>query len=238
MTLNQIKMAIYSLYLTNKFGFKLKKANDAVELVKLRLEYAEALLGRLNISADVKGAEKIEQGGQYLIISNHRSIIDPLLVEVALKNKGVTGLWVSKKELYNSLFFGMFTRNAGTILLDRESSQMSGFFKDVKENVKQGNTICIFPEGGRNKTDAPLAPFKEGSQLIAIKNRLPILPIFIKTNANEILMNAIKNNSKNLKIRVEVGGLIDCKDRSKTLEESYREQFNEPKGSYSIETAH
>ena len=226
MILHQIRIAVYSLYLTNKFGFIFKKISDAVEVTKVRLEYAETLLGRLKISIEVKGTEKIEQNGQYLIISNHRSIIDPLIIEIALKNKGIHGLWVAKKELYNSFFFGKFTRNAGSILLDRESNQMSVFFKDVKKNVAQGNTICIFPEGGRNKTDAPLAPFKDGSQLIAMKNRLPILPIFIKTNSNEVLMEAIKHNPNDLNISVEIGDVIDYKDRSKTLEESYRQQFN------------
>ncbi len=226
MSLNQIKIALYSLFLTNKFGLKLRKVNDAVEVTKLRLEYAETLLSRLNISVEVDGVEKIEQGGQYLIISNHRSIIDPLIVEMALKNKGINSLWIAKKELYNSFFFGTFTRNAGTILLDRDSKQMSLFFKQIKTKVAQGYSICIFPEGTRNKDNAPSPEFKEGSQIIAMKNRLKILPVFIKTNSNEVLMEAIKNNTSDLKVTIEIGDLIDYKDRSRTLKESYRLRFN------------
>jgi 1-acyl-sn-glycerol-3-phosphate acyltransferase len=82
------------------------------------------LLSKLNIDVEVIGREKIEQGSQYLIVSNHRSIIDPLVIEIALKDKDVHGLWIAKKELFNSFFFGTFTRNSGSILLDRESSQM------------------------------------------------------------------------------------------------------------------
>ena len=226
MSLNQIKIALYSLFLTNKFGFKLRKVNDVVEVTKLRLEYAETLLSRLNISVEVNGAKKIDQGGQYLIMSNHRSIIDPLIVEIALKNKGINSLWIAKKELYNSFFFGTFTRNAGSILLDRDSKQMSLFFKEVKTNVAQGYSICIFPEGTRNKDNAPLSEFKDGSQIIAMKNRLKILPVFIKANTNEVLMEAIKNNTSDLKVTIEIGDLIDYKDRSRTLEESYRQRFN------------
>jgi len=226
LSLNQIKIALYSLFLTHKFGLKLKKVNDAVEVTKLRLEYAETLLSRLNITVEVKGAEKIDQGGQYLIISNHRSIIDPLIVEVALKHKNVNGLWVAKKELYNSFFFGTFTRNAGSILLDRDSKQMSSFFKDIKMNVAQGYSICVFPEGTRNKSETPLSDFKEGSQIIAMKNRLQILPVFINANTNAILMDAIKNNTKDLKVSIEIGDLIDYKDRSRTLEETYKQRFS------------
>lgn len=226
MSLNQIKIALYSLFLTNKFGLKLRKVNDATEITKLRLEYAETLLSRLNISVAVDGAEKIDQGGQYLIISNHRSIIDPLIVEMALKNKGINSLWIAKKELYNSFFFGTFTRNAGSILLDRDSKKMSSFFKKIKTNVTQGYSICIFPEGTRNKDDALPSEFKEGSQIIAIKNRLKILPVHIKTNTNKVLMESIQDNTNEFKVTIEVGDLIDYKDRSKTLEELYKLRFN------------
>ena len=57
-----------------------------------------------------------------------RSIIDPPIIEVALKHTTIFGPWISKKELYNSFFFGLFVRNAGSILLDREKSQMRNNF--------------------------------------------------------------------------------------------------------------
>ena len=226
MSLNQIKIALYSLFLINKYGLKLKKVNDAVQVTKLRLEFAETLLSRLNISVEVDGVEKIDQGDQYLIISNHRSIIDPLIVEIALKSKGINSLWIAKKELYNSFFFGTFTRNAGTILLDRDSKKMSSFFKEIKTNVAQGYSICIFPEGTRNKDDALMSEFKDGSQIIAMKNKLKILPVLIKTNTNEVLRKSIQNSTNGFKVTIEIGDLIDYKDRSRTLEKLYKLQFN------------
>ena len=226
MTLNQIKSALYALILTNKYGLKMRKARNPEELTKLRLEYSEVLLSKLNIDVEVIGAEKIEQNGQYLIVSNHRSIIDPLIVEIAFKNKGVHSLWIAKKELFNSYFFGVFTRNSGSILLDRESSQMGSFFNDVKAAVAEGYSISVFPEGSRNKGEAPLSEFKKGSQLIAVKNRLPMLPVFIRTNANTVLMESIKYNTRGLSVTIEIGDLIDYKDRSRTLEETYKHQFD------------
>jgi 1-acyl-sn-glycerol-3-phosphate acyltransferase len=226
LTLNQIKSAIYALFLTNKYGIKLRKVHDPVEVTRLRLEYAEVLLSKLNISVEVEGAEKIDQGGQYLILSNHRSVIDPLVVEIALKNKDIPSLWIAKKELFNSFFFGSFTRSAGSILLDRDSKQMGSFFKDIKTRVEQGYSINVFPEGVRNKENSILSEFKNGSEVIAMKNRLQILPVFIKDNANAVLMEAIKYNTRDLKVTIEVGDLIDYKDRSRTLEESYRHRFD------------
>ena len=219
-------MALYALYLTNKFGFKLKKASSNAEKKKLRVEYSDTLLSRLNIETIVSGADKIDPDGRYLVISNHRSIIDPCMIEQALKHTPILGLWISKKELYNSFFFGMFVRNGGSILLDRGSKQMAPFFKSIKEGLSKNASICMFPEGTRNTEGTGLAEFKEGSQLIAIKNRLPILPIYIKSNANDILRRAITKREKNLRIEIEIGDVIDYKDRSMSLEQAYRKMFD------------
>jgi len=217
-------MAFYSTYLTNKFGWLLKKVKTSTEKMDLRLEYSHTLLKKLNMRVTVINPEKLPKDGNYLLISNHRSIVDPLIIEQALETTKVRGYWVAKKELYNSFFFGTFTRNAGTILLDREASSMSGFFKDAKAVVKEGHSIFIFPEGTRNKENIPLSTFKEGSRLIALKNRLPILPVFIKTHANDVLKEAINKRTKNLNIDIEIGDIIDYKDKT-PLEENYRKMF-------------
>lgn len=225
MNLNQIKQLFYALYLTNSFGFKLKKTKDPLEKKKIRLAYSKAQLNALNIDVKIENTEKLPKEGQYLLVSNHRTIIDPPLIEIALENTKIFGLWVSKKELYNSFFFGLFVRNAGSILIDREKSQMSGFFADIKKGVKEGNSIFIFPEGTRNKTDALLAVFKEGSRIIALKNRLPMLPVYIKGNAAEVLKEALKDSSKKREITVIIGDIIDYKEKG-DLETFYRERFS------------
>jgi len=179
----------------------------------------------MDIHLKLLNPQKLPQTGQFLLISNHRSVIDPLIIELTTKDTDLFGHWVSKKELYNSLFFGGFVRNAGTVLLDRESSQMSGFFSEIKSCVKAGDSIYIFPEGTRNTTEKALAEFKEGSRIIAMKNRLPILPVYIRTNANDVLMAALKSNQKGTTIEVEIGDIIDYKDRSLTLDEAYKKTF-------------
>ncbi|WP_258238870.1 lysophospholipid acyltransferase family protein [Arcobacter sp. CECT 8985] len=225
LNLKKTKIALYAMFLTNKYGLKLKKTKNSKEKMNLRLEYSSKLLEKLNISVNVLNKDKIPSSGQFLLVSNHRSIIDPLIIEIALKNSSIKGFWVAKKELYNSLFFGSFTKNAGSILIDRESSNMSDFFKRTKEIVKEGHSIFIFPEGTRNTTNEVLNGFKDGSKLIALKNRLDILPIFIKTNANEALKQAIENGKENIKIDVLMGEPISYKDRT-SLEENYKKQFN------------
>ncbi len=226
MTFHQIKMAIYATFLTNYYGFKLKNSSSAKNKKKLRIAYAEQLLAKLNIEIKVTNPEALPADGQFLLLCNHRTIIDPVIVELVTKNSTIFGHWVSKKELYNSFFFGLFVRNGGSVLLDRDSKQMNSFFGDVKECVKNGNSIYMFPEGTRNKTDSALIPFQGGAQIIALKNRLPILPLYIKGKANDILIAAIKDATQKRMIEVEVGAVIDSKDRSLPLEEAYKAQFN------------
>lgn len=60
---------------------------------------------------------------------------------------------------------------------------------------------------------------------MALKNRINILPVFIKTNANQVLKEAIEKRTKNLKIQIEIGDIIDYKDKL-PLEEIYKKQFN------------
>ena len=224
MNLGSIKHLLIGLYLTNSYGLKLRKTEDPKEKKRLRLAYAKAQLSALNITVSVENPEMVPKDGKYLLISNHRSIIDPPILEMALYNSALYGLWISKKELYNSPFFGLFVRNGGSILLDREKRQMSGFFADVKKGVSEGSSIFIFPEGTRNKTDKPLGTFKDGSRIIAMKNRLPILPVYIQTHAGETLKAAIKDDKTPREIVVRFGEPLPYKSRE-NLEIAYREAF-------------
>ena len=224
MTFNAIKQLFYGLYLTNSFGFRLRNETNPMEIKKLRLAYSQAQLDTLNITVTVENKENLPKEGQYLVVINHRGIIDPPITEVALKDTDIYGPWISKKELYNSFFFGLFVRNAGSILLDRDKSQMSGFFTDIKKAVNRGESIFIFPEGTRNKTEESLTTFKEGSRIIALKNRLPILPLYIKTDAGKTLKNALEDKNLKQEVVIEVGDMIDYKDKV-SLEEQYRKNF-------------
>ena len=226
MTFNQLKLAIYSTFITNWYGLKLRKLHSLREKKVLRAEYCAGLLESLNIEVKVINPEKMPKDGNYLLASNHRTIIDPLIVETATQFLPIQGYWISKKELYNSFFFGLFVRNAGTLLIDRESAGMGAFFKEIKQRVKEGDSIYIFPEGTRNKSEESLGEFKDGTQLIALKNRLDILPVYIRNRADLILSEAIADSSVRRVVEFEIGDLISYKDRSEPLRDKYKKIFN------------
>lgn len=221
---HQIKLLAYGFFLTNKYGIKLQKTLDPMGKKRLRLEYAKIIFSTLNISIKVENPEKLPHNGQYLLLTNHRSIIDPLVIDIALQNTEIFGLWVSKKELYNSLFFGNAVRNGGCIRLDRDDNKMSTFFSDIKNGLKEGSSICIFPEGTRNKTDQDIMKFKNGFRIIALKNRLPILPVYIKTNTSYTLKQGLHNSNKTEEITIVIGDKIDYREKN-DLETIYRSMF-------------
>jgi 1-acyl-sn-glycerol-3-phosphate acyltransferase len=225
MTFHKLKLAVYSLVLTNFYGLKLKLAKTTMEKKRIRLEYAKTLFQKLKINIEIRNEDIIPKDGKYLLLSNHRGIIDPLVIEIALSKSNIYGLWVSKKELYNSPFFGLFVRNGGSILLDREQSQMSSFFTDIKRAVKNENSIFIFPEGTRNKSDKSLLEFKEGSRIIALKNRLSILPLYIKTRTDNVLSNFMKDKNIEQTIIIEIGEIINYKQKD-NLQEIYQNKFD------------
>jgi len=95
-------MAIYATYLTNYYGFKLSGVNDNKKRKEARIDYATQLLNKLNIKVKVINQDKVPQDGQFLLASNHRTIIDPLIVELATKDSKIHEDWIAKKELYYS----------------------------------------------------------------------------------------------------------------------------------------
>jgi len=223
LTLNKIRQLSYAFFLTNSYGFRLSKAPDPIDKKRLRLEYSQVLLSKLNLRVNIENSEKLPLDGQYLLFSNHRSVIDPLVIDIAFKDSKIFGLWVSKKELYDSPFFGMAVRHGGCVRVDREENDMSLLLSDVKNGLAEGSSIFIFPEGTRNKTSKDLLEFKNGFRAIALKNRLPMLPVYIKTNSDKVLQNTLRDSSEAQEITIVIGDIIDYK--SKNPEAEYRAMF-------------
>ncbi len=224
LNLRQIKIWTYAFFLTNTYGIKLQKIIKSLEKKMIRLQYARQLLEKLHIDIHVQNIEHLPSSGPFLLIVNHRSIIDPLIIDILLQDKDIFVLWIAKKELYDSLLFGNAVRNGGCIRVSREKTDMPQFFSDIKKGITNGDSICIFPEGTRNRTEKELLAFKEGVRIISLKFKLPILPVYIQTNTDKVLDIATKIDQRS-NITVIVGDMIDYKNKE-NIETLYREMFN------------
>lgn len=129
----------------------------------------------------VNGKENIPDGA-VLYTPNHRSIFDIIITYPLCK--GQTG-YVAKKETKKFPIFSWWMSLMNCQFLDRKDLR-SGLKMINKciDLVKKGSSICIFPEGTRNKGTDPLLEFHSGSFKIAEKTGCPIVPVCIINSSN------------------------------------------------------
>ncbi|WP_185851685.1 lysophospholipid acyltransferase family protein [Blattabacterium cuenoti] len=124
-----------------------------------------------------KDEEVLDKNKQYVIISNHTSIMDIMLIYSLMRKHPL--VFVGKAELAKLPFFG-FVYKKSNILIDRNSlSSCIKVFKKIQEKVDSGKSVCIFPEGGVPKPSIFLGRFKSGAFFIAIKKKISIIPFTI-----------------------------------------------------------
>jgi len=130
----------------------------------------------------VAGKEKIDRKGTYVIVSNHQSGADILvLFTLRLHFK-----WVAKRVLFFVPFLGWNMAMNRYITLRRgKKSSMYRMMERSKRELLRGNSMMIFPEGTRSK-DGRLQPFKSGAFHLALDAHMPILPIVIKGTSQAI----------------------------------------------------
>lgn len=123
---------------------------------------------------EIKFKQHIKKGKSYMLVSNHKSMIDIMLMLSLSKDPIV---FVGKKELEKIPLFGYFYRRV-CILVDRSSpeSRKEVYTKAIKR-LDTGISVCIFPEGGVPDPGVILDKFKNGAFSLAIQFQIPIVPI-------------------------------------------------------------
>jgi 1-acyl-sn-glycerol-3-phosphate acyltransferase len=124
---------------------------------------------------NIKQQEPVDWSRTYIVCPNHTSNLDILSMGITIKNNVS---FMSKAELLGNPLFSIFL-NSVDVTVDRDS-KMSAFraFKKAEENLKQGRTLIVFPEGKIGDEYPPiLHEFKNGPFRLAIELQLPILPV-------------------------------------------------------------
>lgn len=115
-----------------------------------------------------------EEGKSFMLIANHTSYID---VMVILRLRKTPFVFVGKKELVNIPIFGFLYKRAA-IMVDRSSSKSRfGVYGRTQKVIAKGYSVCIFPETDYIDESIVLNPFKQGAFKLAIEHELPILPM-------------------------------------------------------------
>lgn len=130
---------------------------------------------------DYIGLENVPKDTPVLYVGNHRSYFDIILTYPKVARP--TG-YISKKELFKVPLLNVWMINLHCLFLDRDNLKegMKTILQAI-EMLKNGISICIFPEGSRSKKEGEFLPFHEGSLKIASKAGCPIVPMTINNSA-------------------------------------------------------
>ncbi len=141
--------------------------------------WAKPILFGMGCFPRVKREQKIIKGKSYMLVANHTSMLDIMLMLYLSKNPFV---FVGKKELVKIPVFGFFYKRV-CILVDRESTKSrTGVYRRAQRRLQQGLSICIFPEGGVPEEHIILDKFKDGAFKMAIAHKIPIVPMTFYDN--------------------------------------------------------
>lgn len=124
----------------------------------------------------VDGSEWIEKEKAYVIVSNHQSLLDILLVLAKLP---LHFKFIAKRELFWIPFFGWHLWLAGYIPLKRGDMESGrGCLVKAGQWLGRGVSVLFFPEGTRSP-DGKIHSFKPGAFKLALEGKVDILPLVI-----------------------------------------------------------
>ena len=126
--------------------------------------------------AKITGTENIPRSGAILLCANHKSFLDPPLIESTCKRPDVR--FLAKKELAKSKFLAHFGKLFGEILVEKDAKDMKAV-KEVLKAFKNNEAIAIFPEGTRKGLEKGES-VKNGAAFFALNSDAIVIPVGVK----------------------------------------------------------
>lgn len=122
-----------------------------------------------------EGREHIPASGGVLVVSNHQSHFDPVLVGLAC-NRRMN--YLARQTLFRFAPFRWLIKSLDAIPIDRDGLGMAGL-KETLRRLKYEEMVLMFPEGTRTR-DGKVAPLKPGFSVLVKKTGVPVLPVAIE----------------------------------------------------------
>lgn len=123
----------------------------------------------------VVGKENIPKEGPIIICGNHRSFLDPPLIEVTC---GRYTRFLAKEELTKNKFLAFLGVVFDAILVKRDSKEVKAMKESLK-TLKNGHCLALFPEGTRNGLEKG-EKVKDGAAFFAVRSGAKVIPCGIK----------------------------------------------------------
>ena len=140
--------------------------------------WGRMLVRASGVDLSVSGLEKLDPTKRYVLVPNHSSYLDIPCLLAALDTQPIR--FMAKASLFKVPILGWGMLASGFIPIDRKRTSLGkASFDLAAKRIRGGNTIVIFPEGGRSH-ERTMKPFKHGAFLLAMKSGLPLVPIAIR----------------------------------------------------------
>lgn len=149
-------------------------------------EYLKFMCFFFRIKVVCSGKDLLPGDSRFLVVSNHRSNLDPIVSNATFAGKEIS--WVAKKSLFKVPIAKSFMYKCNFLCMDRDDIRQSlRVINKAAEYIKEDIvSIGIYPEGTRNKTEEVMLPFKPGAFKIAQKAGVPIAVMTIVNTADVI----------------------------------------------------
>lgn len=129
----------------------------------------------------IKGEENVPKNEPVLYVGNHRSYFDIVITYSRVPD--LTG-YIAKKEMLRWPLLVNWMKNLHCLFLDRQDvKQGLKTILTAIDKAKAGISICIFPEGTRNRVNDTFMEFHEGSFKVASKSGCAVIPMAIYNSA-------------------------------------------------------
>ena len=140
----------------------------------LMIQVAAFILFFSGVIVRAEGFEKLPKDRLYLLVGNHRSDFDPIALLYILRREKVA--FISKPENLAIPMIGEIVHKCCFLPIDREDDRKAlTTILSACELMKNGAcSVCIYPEGTRNRSGVGLLPFKAGAFKIAQRTGAPI----------------------------------------------------------------
>ena len=134
----------------------------------------------------------------YVILSNHESFVDMLL----LSHLPWEMKWLSKETVFKIPLVGWLMTMAGDVRLIRGNKEsIVEAMKDCSDRLGKRTSVMLFPEGTRTR-DGSLGQFKDGAFRLAIEHQVPILPMVVNGTREALQAGSWKMNVTDAEVRV------------------------------------
>lgn len=134
---------------------------------------------------EIKGAENLVHGEGALLCANHTSLLDVFVISAGLDRQV---RYMAKKELFKIPLLKQLIVALGAYPVDRKGADVAAIRKTVSL-IENGELVGVFPQGTRHPyVDPKTTEVKNGVGMIAYRAKCNVIPVYIKTKKNHVVM--------------------------------------------------